>query len=86
MICLGSMSGVPENVVSVKFNHNGELVAVGFEREKIQVFDVDSGEIKYQLPVNASVPVLAMHPRTNTMAFAPDDKERNVVIWQMPSS
>ena len=65
-------------VRTISFSHDGQYIASGSEDQLIDIAHVPTGEQAHAISTKAPMNSVAWHPSRHLLAFAGDDKDRQL--------
>jgi len=73
MICVRTIGRLDFGIRTLSFSWDGQFIAAASEENKIDIADVETGELVYSLMVDAPTNSVAWHPNKLLLAYAGDD-------------
>jgi len=74
LVCVRTFDRLDSPIRTISFSHNGQFIASASEDLKIDISDVESGEMVAQIKTRAEMNSIAWNPRCLLLAFAGDEK------------
>lgn len=87
LVCTRTLTRLEWPVRTLSFSHDGKLLASASEDAFIDIADVDTGEQVHAISSSVAMNSIAWHPTQHLLAYAGDDKERDlgmVRVFSLP--